>query len=100
RFKSWTTGAATECGSIDYESGTITITNWNNEGVTDIVYASVLTTLTPKPVYQMAFRTAGSPVRPASLQVMATLPNGSTISATADQNGNISSANMLGYLQA
>lgn len=94
-----TTGSGLVAGDIDYETGVCTLTFWaDNVGVNRAVDAC-LTTYGEWTAVDAFFRTAGSPVRPASLYIQATTKNGDLITGTADQNGVITGAKMRGTVE-
>ena len=93
------TGAGTLAGSINYSSGLATITDWTAGASPTLTLDALLTQPGQIPVSVVTFRTPGSPLRPASLYVQANLRDGGTlVSATADVNGKIDTANMHGYV--
>ncbi len=95
------TGAATLAGSIDYQNGKATLTNWIWKSTATIpVVASLVTTVNGNAVSQVTFRTPSSPIRPGGLQVRATATDGTLISARADYNGKIIAANISGLVDA
>ena len=61
-----------------------------------VALRSLLTTLDGTPVDEATFRVPASPVRPSSLQILATRLTGGTINVSADNNGNISGAGITG----
>lgn len=82
-----TTGSGTAVGSIDYATGAVTLTSYPSGTAENF---TPLTCLARKGSYtatSIAFRTAGSPIRPASLYVQCTALDGELLVATADQNG-------------
>lgn len=97
-------GSMVDAGDIDYKSGYAEITWWNagfdmtgTRPIFDL--GSMLTAYGDWTAEKAFFRTAGSPVRPASLYVEATTEAGELISATADQNGTITGDRIAGTIQ-
>lgn len=96
---STSTGAAIAAGTIDYASGVATITSWVAAASPTLTKQALLAQVSPLPVTYLTGRTPGSPLRPASFFVRALRYDTSAqISATADVNGNISTATMHGYV--
>lgn len=93
------TGSGIAAGSIDYETGRCTLTWWADNVAADIAVDACLTTYGDWTATDAFFRTAGSPVRPASFYVQATTPGGALISATADQNGVITGNGITGTIE-
>jgi len=96
---SMATGAGAIAGSIDYATGVCTFTFWGNNAAVSRQVLALLTTFGDWTASAMFFRTAGSPIRPASLYVQASATNGELITGTADTNGVISGAKMRGTVQ-
>lgn len=96
------TGAGLEAGTIDYDTGVakITAAEYGNMGRSSgTPVASCLTAHGEFTVAGVSFRTAGSPVRAASLYVQATALDGSLCSGTADANGNIVGTHIRGHVR-
>lgn len=93
------TGSGTAAGSINYETGRCTLNYWADNAAANILVRSCLTRYGDWTSTGVAFRTAGSPIRPASLYVQATTTDGDLITGTADQNGLITGAYMAGNVQ-
>lgn len=98
-----TTGAGVVAGLINYKTGQATIGLWNpgfDLSAGDLFQLLSLTTAYGEwTAERVFFRTAGSPIRPASLYVQATSENGDLITATADQSGIITGALARGTVQ-
>jgi hypothetical protein len=92
------TGSATQCGSINYESGEVTITAWVPGVSSTVSLQSLLTSLDEKDITQVSFRVPTAPVRSGSFQMVATLRDGTNINVTADANGLINSPNTQGEI--
>ncbi|MGD7493703.1 hypothetical protein ACQCQQ_26340, partial [Ralstonia pseudosolanacearum] len=90
------TGAGTQAGTIDYASGRALLAVWQ-PGVGNVVsMQSLLTELGGQPVDEVVFRVPAAPVRPGSLQIRAVPLTGGQITATANADGTIAAAGMLG----
>jgi len=98
-----TTGSATLAGVINYKSGLATIGWWNagfdiTSGILIRVH-SMLTAFGDWTAVRAFFRTAGSPIRPASLFVQATAEDGTLITGTSDVSGLITGGLIRGTVQ-
>jgi hypothetical protein len=97
--QSVTTGAGTLAGSINYATGNVTLTSWTGGAATGFSIQSLLTQVAPLPLRLIHGRAPGSPLRPASFQITATrYVDSAQITAIADNNGNIDTADMHGYV--
>lgn len=94
-----TTGSGTPAGSIDYQTGECTLTYWADNAAASISVIACMTTYGDWTAISAFFRTAGSPIRPASFYVQATTKAGALISATADQNGVITGGGISGTVE-
>lgn len=97
------TGAATLAGVINYKSGIATIGWWRAGHDTTVGQVlqvhSMLTAFGDWTAEKAFFRTAGSPIRPASLFVQATAEDGTLITGTADVSGIITGSLVRGTVQ-
>jgi len=80
----------TLAGSIDYDTGIVSLTTYTGGENTTFVVESLI--LVNKGWFAVSadFRTTGSPVQPGGLFVSATALDGTSITATADLSGEIS----------
>lgn len=99
------TGTGTKCGLINYEDRTVTIiedyagTDKNIKlNVRDIKVITASGSLNIEPVSYLTFRAPGSPITPGSLQLRATMGNGTQLTATADTRGNITGQGVQGRI--
>jgi hypothetical protein len=98
------TGAGTACGTIDYNTGRVKLTDWAPRSVNapttsvqSITVKALLTQIAPVPLAMLYGRAPGSPLRPGTFYVQALrFRDNAVISATADNNGNITSSAMHG----
>lgn len=92
------TGAALACGSINYDTGRVSLTGQWPEGASTITIAvqCCLTVYGDFSAVDAFFRTAGSPLRPASFYVQGSALDGTLISGTADANGVITGPKVRG----
>ena len=84
---SYTTGSGMAVGSIDYATGAITLNDYPSATAANFSIKAALGIKGNYTATTVAFRTAGSPLRPASLYVQCTAADGELLSGTADQNG-------------
>ena len=92
------TGAATLAGNINYANGAASITAWVPAASNAVGLRSLLTTLDGTPVDEVTFRIPASPVRPSSLQLLATRLSGGTINVNANNNGDITGTDVVGTI--
>lgn len=92
------TGAATLAGQINYANGAANVTAWVPAAANAVALRSLLTTLDGTPVDEVTFRVPASPVRPSSLQLLATRLSGGTINVSANSNGDIIGTDVLGSI--
>ena len=90
------TGAATLAGSINYSTGAVILTTWTSGASTTAALRSLLTSAGDNSVSGVTFRVPVSPVRPGSLQIIATRAEGGTINVTAGIDGTISATGVRG----
>jgi hypothetical protein len=93
------TGAGTAGGTINYTSGTVTVTDYVSNVAPAFSVKALLTEVKKLPLSVLHARTPGSPLRPGSFYLQANRYSDSAlISAIADTDGNISTADMHGYV--
>lgn len=92
------TGAGTTAGTIDYTTGIARLTYWADNAAVARTVLACMTLFGEWTAVDAVFRTAGSPLRPASVYVQATTIDGDLISATADVNGVISGPYITGVV--
>jgi hypothetical protein len=94
-------GAGIDAGSISYSTGEAVLTSWPGGIAPALDVQALLTQLRPLPLSAATGLTPGAPVRPGSLFVQANrYSDGVQITALADQNGNISTTDMHGYVDS
>lgn len=84
------TGAGTDVGAIDYDTGIITLNDWPADTNGLITLESLATTNDASYITNISFRTAGAPIRPGGLQITALKADGTVMTATANFNGLVS----------
>ena len=93
-----TTGVSTPVGSIDYQAAKVTLRNWQWVNATQPVLKSLATSLTGNPVSAVTFRTPSAPIKPGSLALRATAIDGTLVSAKVNLSGELSAANISGFI--
>lgn len=93
------TGSGLQAGSINYTTGVATLTWWADGVPVSRTVDACLTTYGNWTAIEAFFRTAGSPLRPASLYVQVTAADGELLTGTADTNGVITGAHMRGTVE-
>src|SRR5690606_19843172 len=89
----------TVAGSVDYVGGTAQITSYVGGTAANFSLKALLTQVAPLPLAVVNGRTPGSPLRPGTFYVRANrYADGALIAATADNNGNIDSVDMHGWV--
>lgn len=91
------TGAGTAAGTVDYAAGTATLTAWTGGVAPALSILALLTQVAALPQPVVHGRTPGSPLRPGTFFLRANrYRDGALITGLADNNGNISTADMHG----
>lgn len=92
------TNTGTLAGAIDYASGIVTLTSWTG-AANGITVKSLLTQYGDWSMYDVRFRTAGSPLQSLSFYVQALkTSDGSLIDDTADANGDLATVDIEGRI--
>ncbi|MDY0105312.1 MAG: hypothetical protein RBS27_01460 [Giesbergeria sp.] len=82
-----TTGSGRVVGSINYDTGEVTMNDYPSGTAAGMSIQACLAVKGSFTSTSVAFRTAGSPLRPASLYVQCTAADGELLTATSDQSG-------------
>ena len=93
------TGSGAEAGTINYETGVATLLEWPNGATLALTMRAGLLVRGRWTADDVSFRTAGSPLRPASLFVQCTAADGDLLAGTSDQNGVITGPSMIGEVE-
>ena len=91
------TNSATLAGTIDYQTGIVTLTNWV-AGANTLTLQGLVTTPGAAYTPSVFFRTPGSPLATGQFQISAVTRSGDTITASADNNGDIISEWITGHI--
>lgn len=81
------TGSALVAGSFDYARGRGLVSFWTDGAFTDLEVTSLLTVYGQWTATEGFFRTPSAPLKPESLQIIATTEDGEQLIALADPNG-------------
>lgn len=79
----------TVVGAIDYSAGFVTLTTWDADKSNAVNLNSMLRENDPVPLANLIFRTPVAPLKEASLQISAELADGTPVSLSTDEQGNI-----------
>lgn len=90
------TGAGTYAGTVDYAGGIATIAQWQAGGSNAVTINALLVRSFDPGVAQTMFRSPGSPLRPGAFTLRATALDGVQYTATADVNGVLTGAQIVG----
>lgn len=82
------TGSGLDAGGIDYDARRADVTFWEDGEPVALDVTSLLTVYGEWTATEGFFRTPSAPLKPESLQIVATTEDGEQIIATADQDGN------------
>jgi hypothetical protein len=91
------TDAATAAGSIDYQTGIATLTNWV-AGANTLTLAGLVSTPGQSYAASVYFRAPGAPLATGQFQISAVTRNGDNITAAANNNGQIISEWITGQI--
>ena len=93
------TNAGIQVGTVDYTEGVVTLASYPSGSLASASIQAAATISGGFTIDAVAFRTAGSPVRLGSLQLTAMrADNAEIITATADFNGEVNTAEMQGKI--
>ena len=81
-------------GNIDYRFGAVSIDNWQFGLANTVALKSMLRENDPVPLANIIFRTPVAPLKEASLQISAELADGTMLSLSTDEQGNITGNNL------
>jgi hypothetical protein len=99
RSPSAVNGVGVDAGTISYSTGVAELTSYPGNVAPALTVEALLTQVRPLPLSVATGRTPGAPIRPGSFILQANrYGDGVQITAAADQNGNLSTADMHGYI--
>lgn len=91
------TDSATLAGTLDYQTGLVNLTDWV-AGANSLTLQGLVSTPGACYASYVAFRTPGAPLATGQFQISAVTRNGETLTASADNNGEISSTWITGKI--
>lgn len=86
--------SAIAVGNVDYQSGVATLTTWNSSVINKVTATSLIVREDPLPLTNIIFRTPSAPLKVSSLQISAELADGTMLSLSTDEQGNITGNNL------
>lgn len=92
------TGAGVTAGTINYQSGEVSITNWTPNAANTVALQSVLTEIGSQPAATVTFRVPVAPLRPGSLSLSAVSIDGTTSRVDSDMDSKFSNDTMSGEI--
>lgn len=92
-------GSGIAAGAMDYSSGQARLHYWGNGQPLNLSVQSCLVKFGDWPATEAFFRTAGSPLRPASTYVRVTSVDGELLTGASDASGTITGAWMEGTVE-
>ncbi len=100
RDKDSETGVGTLAGTVNYSSGTATLTSYPATASVNVTLSSLLTKDSSFTTSGYVFRTPGAPLRDGSLSLRTVLPDGTALSAVAATSGELSDTLVDGTVDA
>jgi hypothetical protein len=91
------TGVGTQAGTINYETGVVTMDVYDS-GSNSLVVVACQTRFGRQFMTTCSFRTPGAPLRPGSFTILGVLSDGTQVSATANYAGKISGSGVDGTI--
>jgi len=92
-----TTGVGQFAGNLDYGTGVATVFDWN-DAANSLSLESLLTERGHVPVSQVTFRIPNAPIRTGSLQIRATKIDGTLLTATSNEQGDLIASDLIGFI--
>lgn len=92
------TGAGTQAGTLDYQSGISTLMAWPAGAANTPTMQSLITRLVATTASTCSFRTAGAPIQSGQLSVRVVRPDGTVLTAQANLNGEIQATGIDGMV--
>jgi len=92
------TGNATKAGTLNYQSGEVTLDAWATAASSLVSVKSLLTSMDGRPVDEVTFRAPVAPLRTGSVQVLATRLAGGLINVSANTAGDFVGTDVSGHV--
>lgn len=93
------TGSGILVGTIDYSTGTVSMTSWGSAAAPTPTLLALATSMNWRPVETATFRTEAAPVKVGVFQVRATATDGTLLTASANNAGDIVATDVLGQIK-
>jgi hypothetical protein len=92
------TGNAIKAGTLNYQSGEVTLDAWATAASSTVSVKSLLTSMDGRPVDEVTFRAPVAPLRTGSVQVLATRLAGGLINVSANTAGDFVGTDVSGHV--
>ena len=92
------TGNAIKAGTLNYQSGEVTLDAWATAASSTVSVKSLLTTMDGRPVDEVTFRAPVAPLRTGSVQVLATRLAGGLMNVSANTAGDFVGTDVSGHV--
>lgn len=92
------TGNAIKAGTLNYQSGEVTLDAWATAVSSTVSVKSLLTTMDGRPVDEVTFRAPVAPLRTGSVQVLATRLAGGLMNVSANTAGDFVGTDVSGHV--
>jgi hypothetical protein len=92
------TGNATKAGTLNYQSGEVTLDAWTTGASAAVSVKSMLTSMDGHPVDEVTFRAPVAPLRTGSVQVLATRLAGGLVNVSANTSGDFVGVDVSGHV--
>lgn len=91
-------GSATKAGTLNYQSGEVTLDSWVAAASSAVYVKSLLTSMDGHPVDEVTFRAPVAPLRTGSVQVLATWLAGGLLNVSANTAGDFIGTDVSGHV--
>lgn len=92
------TGNAIKAGTLNYQSGEVTLDAWVTAASSTVSVKSLLTSMDGRPVDEVTFRAPVAPLRTGSVQVLATRLAGGLMNVSANTAGDFVGTDVSGHV--
>ncbi|NDP40552.1 MAG: hypothetical protein GZ093_17730, partial [Rhodoferax sp.] len=92
------TGNAVKAGTLNYQSGEVTLDAWATAASSTVSVKSLLTSMDGRPVDEVTFRAPVAPLRTGSVQVLATRLAGGLMNVSANLAGDFVGTDVSGHV--
>lgn len=91
-------GSAIKAGTLNYQSGEVTLDSWVAAASSAVSVKSLLTSMDGHPVDEVTFRAPVAPLRTGSVQVLATWLSGGLLNVSANTAGDFIGTDVSGHV--